>query len=48
MENPKGGGRMTSFEIVLIILLAPVSIFGALLMFLLLVAAIQAIGGKDE
>ena len=39
---------MTSFEIVLIILLAPVSIFGALLMLLLLVAAIQTIGGKDD
>ena len=38
---------MTPIEIVLIILLVPVSILGALLM-LLLVAAIQAIGGKDD
>lgn len=39
---------MTPFEIVIIILLAPVSIFGALLMSLLLAVAIQTIGGKDD
>lgn len=39
---------MTPFEIVLVILLAPVSIFGALLMCLLLAMAIQTIGGKDD
>ena len=39
---------MTPFEIAVIILLAPVSIFGALLMFLLLAVAIQTIGGKDD
>ena len=39
---------MTLFEIVAIILLLPVSIFGALLMFLLLAVAVQTIGGKDE
>ena len=40
--------RMTPFEIVIIILLAPVSIFGALLMSLLLAVAIQTIGDKDD
>ena len=39
---------MTPFEIVIIILLLPVSIFGALLMSLLLAVAIQTIGGKDD
>ena len=39
---------MTPFEIVIIILLAPVSIFGALLMCLLLAMAIRTIGGKDD
>ena len=39
---------MTPFEIVLIILLLPGALFGALLMLLLLAVAIQTIGGKDE
>ena len=39
---------MTPFEIAAIILLLPGAIFGALLMFLLLAVAIQAIGGKDD
>ena len=48
MENPKGGGSMTPFEIAVIILLLPGAIFGALLMFLLLAVAVQTIGGKDD
>lgn len=39
---------MTLFEIAVIILLLPASLFGALLMFLLLVVAFQNIGGKDD
>lgn len=39
---------MTPFEIVIIILLLPGAIFGALLMFLLMAVAIQTIGGKDD
>ena len=39
---------MTPFEIAVIILLLPGAIFGALLMFLLLVAIFQTIGGRDE
>ena len=39
---------MTPFEIAVIILLLPGAIFVALLMFLLLVAIFQTIGGRDE
>ena len=39
---------MTPFEIAVIILLLPGAIFGALLMFLLLVAIFQTIGGRDD
>ena len=39
---------MTPFEIVIIILLLPGALFGALLMFLLLAVAVQTIVGKDE
>lgn len=39
---------MTPFEIAVIILLLPGAIFGALLMFLLLVEIFQTIGGRDE
>ena len=39
---------MTPFEIVIIILLLPGALFGALLMFLLLAVAVQARGGKDD
>lgn len=39
---------MTPFEIAVIILLLPASLFGALLMFPLLVVAFQNIGGKDD
>ena len=39
---------MTPFEIAVIILLLPGAIFGAWLMFLLLVAIFQTIGGRDE
>ena len=39
---------MTPFEIAVIILLLPGALFGALLMFLLMVAIFQTIGGKDD
>lgn len=39
---------MTPFEIVIIILLLPGALFGALLMFLLLAVAVQTIGGRNE
>lgn len=39
---------MTPFEIAIIILLLPSAIFGALLMFLLLVAIFKTIGDKDD
>ena len=39
---------MTPFEIAIIILLLPSAIFGALLMFLLMAAIFQTIGGKDD
>ena len=39
---------MTPFEIAVIIMLLPGAIFGALLMFLLLVAIFQTIGGRDD
>lgn len=39
---------MTPFEIAVIILMLPSAIFGALLMFLLMVAIFQTIGGKDD
>ena len=39
---------MTPFEIVIIILMLPGALFGALLMFLLLAVAVQNIGGKDD
>ena len=39
---------MTSFEIVIIILMLPGALFGALLMFLLLAVAVQTVGGKDD
>ena len=39
---------MTPFEIAVIILMLPSAIFGAMLMFLLLVAIFQTIGGKDD
>ena len=39
---------MTPFEIAVIILMLPSAIFGALLMFLLLVAIFQTIGVKHD
>ena len=39
---------MTPFEIVIIILLLPGALFGALLMSLLLAVEVQTIGGKDD
>ena len=39
---------MTPFEIVIIILMLPGALFGALLMFLLLAVAVQIIVGKDD
>lgn len=39
---------MRPFEIAMIILMLPSAIFGALLMFLLLVAIFQTIGGRDD
>lgn len=39
---------MTPFEIAVIILMLPSTIFGAMLMFLLLVAIFQTIGGRDD
>ena len=39
---------MTLFEIAMIILMFPSAIFGAMLMFLLLVAIFQTIGDKDD
>ena len=39
---------MTPFEIAVIILMLPSAIFGAMLMFLLMVAIFQTIGGKHD
>ena len=39
---------MTPFEIAMIILMLPSAIFGAMLMFLFMVAIIKTIGGKDD
>lgn len=44
----QGGKPMTPFEIAMIILMLPSAIFGALLMFLLMVAIFQTIGGRDD